>query len=601
MTRSRYLLAAAFVVVLGLPYLAAAAPTVDDARTFLERANTELLEVWTRAERAAWVNATFITGDTELIAAQAAEERIRVTTRLIGESRRYDDLELPPDLARQMTLLRLSLTLAAPPEPELTAELTRITTGMEGFYGRAEWCPPDGGQCRDLGELSRTMAGSRDEAELRAAWVGWRSSFPELRDDFTRYVELANQGARSLGYPDLGAMWRSKYDMPADDFAGEVERLWLEVKPLYDKLHCYVRARLAETYGAEVVPADGPIPAHLLGNMWAQEWANIEPLVAPSGSGPGFDLSERLTARGVDEREMVRYGERFFTSLGFEPLPATFWERSLFTKPRDREVVCHAVGVGHRLGRRPADQDVHRDHGRGLRDRAPRARPQLLPARLQPARPARARQRQRRLPRGGRGHAGAVDHAGVPEDAGPDRHGARRPRPTSVCCCGWRSTRSPSCPSACWSTSTGGRSFRARSPPSATTRPGGSCASATRGCGRRWSAARPTSTRGRSTTWPRTCPTRGTSWPRSCSSSSTRALCQAAGWEGPLNRCSIYGNAEAGKRLQAMLEMGTSRPWPEALEAVTGQRTMSASALLEYFAPLEAWLDRQNAGRTCGW
>src|SRR5204863_2134960 len=154
--------------------------------------------------------------------------------------------------------------------------------------------------------------------------------------------ELGNKGARELGYKDMGALWRSKYDMPPDDFARELDRLWTQVRPFYQSLHAYVRWKVREKYGADVVPEKGPIPAHLLGNMWAQEWGNVYPLVAPKDADPGYDLTAQLKARGVDAKEMVRYGERFFTSLGFAPLPATFWDRSLFVKPRDREVVCHA-------------------------------------------------------------------------------------------------------------------------------------------------------------------------------------------------------------------------------------------------------------------
>ena len=162
-----------------------------------------------------------------------------------------------------------------------------------------------------------------------------------MRQEFARYVELGNKGARELGFADMGAMWRSKYDMPPDAFAKELDRLWEQVRPLYVSLHAYVRSRLREKYG-DVVPANGPIPAHLLGNMWAQEWDNIYPLVAPKDADPGYDLTEILKDRKTDALQMVRYGEGFFTSLGFAPLPKTFWERSLFVKPRDREVVCHA-------------------------------------------------------------------------------------------------------------------------------------------------------------------------------------------------------------------------------------------------------------------
>ena len=142
------------------------------------------------------------------------------------------------------------------------------------------------------------------------------------------------------------------------------------------------RWKLREKYGDQVVPANGPIPAHLLGNLWAQEWENIYPLVAPPNADPGYDLTEILKSRNTDALDMVRYGEHFFTSLGFAPLPETFWQRSLFVKPRDRDVVCHASAWDVDFDKRPARQDVHRHHGRILLHHPPRARPQLLPARL---------------------------------------------------------------------------------------------------------------------------------------------------------------------------------------------------------------------------
>ena len=80
-----------------------------------------------------------------------------------------------------------------------------------------------------------------------------------------------------------------------------------------------------------------------------------------------------------------------------------------------------------------------------------------------------------------------------------------------------------------------------------------------------------------------------------------RALCHAAGHSGPLYRCSFYGSKEAGRKLAAMLALGASRPWPDALETLTGQREMDATALLDYFQPLLAWLERQNRGVPVGW
>src|SRR5581483_11258099 len=317
-------------------------PSVDEARKFIEDAEARLLNVVVEANRADWVKSTYITYDTEILAAKADERAIHTQVDLAKRSARYDGLKLPNDVARKIHLLKTGLVLATPSDPKESAELTGIVSSMEGTYGKGKWCPEGKDKCLDIEDLTRLMASSRDPKELKEAWLGWHAISPPMRKDFARYVELANKGARELGFSDTGALWRAKYDMPPDAFAQELDRLWEQVRPLYVSLHAYVRNKLREKYGDQVVPAHGPIPAHLLGNMWAQEWENIYPLVAPENADPGYDLTQILKSRGTDVKQMVRYGEHFFTSLGFAPLPATFWERSLLAKPRDREVVCHA-------------------------------------------------------------------------------------------------------------------------------------------------------------------------------------------------------------------------------------------------------------------
>ncbi|HET9529055.1 MAG TPA: M2 family metallopeptidase, partial [Blastocatellia bacterium] len=317
--------------------------TIQEAERFIAEAEKTLAELGVKASRADWVNSTYITPDTQVIAADARKDYIATVKDLAEASRRFEGLNMSPDLERKFKLLRLALTLPAPSNPSEREELTRISVEMESAYGRGKYCPEgENGNCLTLNDMERIMAESRDPQELKRVWLGWRTVSPPYRDEYARFVELANKGAREMGFKDVGAMWRSNYDMGPDQFATEMERLWLQVKPLYDSLHQYVRKRLAQKYGNQIVPENGPIPAHLLGNMWSQQWANIYPLVKPETGDPGYDLTEILKKKNIDAKEMVRYGERFFTSLGFEPLPKTFWERSLFIKPADREVVCHA-------------------------------------------------------------------------------------------------------------------------------------------------------------------------------------------------------------------------------------------------------------------
>jgi peptidyl-dipeptidase A len=325
------------------PNSLATSGSADDAQKFIAKAEKQLLDLNIKAARAEWVKSTFITDDTEALAADANEALIGATTELAEQARRFENVDLSPELKRKLKLLKLSLTLPAPKDPNKRAELTKLTASMEGDYGKGKYCPDgDKGKCLSLPELEQIIGSSRDPEELKRVWVGWHQIAVPIRKDYARFVELSNEGAKEMGFADTGAMWRSKYDMEPDAFAAEMERLWQQVKPLYDSLYTYTRRKLSEKYGKEIVSDDKPIPAHLLGNMWAQSWGNIYPLLAPANAGQGYDLTEILKSRNTDAKQMVRYGEAFFTSVGFEALPQTFWERSLFTKPQDREVVCHA-------------------------------------------------------------------------------------------------------------------------------------------------------------------------------------------------------------------------------------------------------------------
>jgi len=576
------------------------AATADEARRFLEEAEARYLELTVSSERANWVQSNFITVDTETLAAEANERRIGGIMEMAQKATRFDRVKLPAEMRRKLDLLKLSLTLATPKDRKEAQELTRIAASMEGAYGRGKWCPAGKSECLDLTALSRLMSTSRDEKALRDAWAGWHAIAPPLRKDFVRYVELSNKGARELGFKDSGAMWRSKYDMPADEFAREVDRLWEQVRPLYVSLHAYVRRRLRETYGPEVVPEKGPIPAHLLGNMWAQEWGNVFPLVAPKDADPGYDVTERLKAKQVDEREMVRYGERFFTSLGFAPLPATFWERSLFTKPRDREVVCHASAwdldweedLRIKMCIEITGEDfttVHHELGHNFYQRAYSKQPPLfrdsandgfheavgdtLALSITPRYLLRIGLLDKEPPAGrdiGLLLRDALDKVAF--------------LPFGLLIDQWRwkvfsGEVAPDSYNASWWSLR--QKYQGVAPPMARSEadfdPGAKYHVAANVPYTRYFLA------------------------RILQFQFHRGLCRAAGETGPLHLCSIYGNKEAGRRLNAMLEMGQSRPWAEALEALTGERRTDASAMMEYFAPLKKWLDEQNAGQPVGW
>ena len=445
------------------------------------------------------------------------------------------------------------------------------------------------------------MATSRDPKELLDAWTGWHAIAKPIREPYARYVQLANKGARELGFADTGAMWREKYDMPPDDFAKEMDRLWNQVRPLYLSLHTYVRTRLREKYGAAVVPETGPIPAHLLGNMWAQSWENIYPLVAPPQTAASYDLTSILKARNTDAKQMVRYGEGFFKSLGFAPLPDTFWERSLFVKPRDRDVVCHAsawdVDLVNDLRIKMCIDitaedflTIHHELGHNFYQRAYNQQPLLF----------------RDSANDGFHEAvgdtialsvtpeylvklGLLEKApGTDGDIGQLLHKALEKiafLPFGLMIDKWR-----------WQVFSGPDYSRTvqQSLVGSAAEISGNCAAQTRG-------RKPTSIPRPSITWRPTCPMRDTFSRTFCSFSFIARCLKIAGCKDPLYRCSIYGNKEAGERLNAMLAMGESQPWPEELAALTGSKQMDATAILDYFAPLQKWLDEQNKGKTAGW
>ena len=312
-----------------------------DSTEFVRQAEKRLSKLMEKSSRASWIQANFGTDDTEKLAAESLSNLLSWTGKFGREASLHGEKTLDSNITRKLQLLKLTLPLVAPKDDEKREELAAISTQMESIYATGKYCP-EGQDCLTLNQLSTILETSRDPAAQLHAWKGWRTISPPIRTKYQRFVELANEGARELGFDDLGVLWRSGYDMPEKEFAAEMDRLWEQVRPLYESLHCYVRAELSQHYGEELVPLDQSIPAHLTGNMWSQQWGNIYELLQTKEPSNGLDLTSILRENKVDELEMVRYGERFFTSLGFEPLPDTFWERSLFVKPADREVLCHA-------------------------------------------------------------------------------------------------------------------------------------------------------------------------------------------------------------------------------------------------------------------
>jgi peptidyl-dipeptidase A len=578
---------------------AASKPTVAEADQFMKQAEVRLNELGVKTARASWVQENFITDDTEALSADAQDQITATTTELIEQARKFDGLQMPPELARKFMLLRLSLTAPAPKDPALRKEMTQIGVSLDADYGKGKYCrKPD--DCLDITAIEKIMEESRDPEELKDVWVGWHRVGAPMRPRYSRFVQLSNQGASELGYKDTGALWRAGYDMTPEQFSAELERLWQQVRPLYLSLHTYVRARLVQKYGAQVVPPDGPIPAHLLGNPWAQEWGNIFPILGLPDNSRGYDLTELLKAKNLDAQGMVRYGENFYKSLGFAPLPDTFWQRSLFTKPRDRDVVCHAsawdidnqddLRVKMCIQNRADDfVTIHHELGHNFYQRAYKNQPFLFesgandgfheaigdtialaitPEYLQ--------------------KIGLLDKVPPAEADIPlllrqalDKV-AFLPFGLLIDQWRWKVFSGEILPAdynqAWWDLRL---KYQGVAPPVARSE-------ADFDPGAKYHV-------------PANVPYTRYFLARVLQFQFYRAMCQAAGQTGPLHRCTFFGSKEAGAKLNKMLEMGQSKPWPDALETLTGQRQMDASAILEYFAPLQKWLDEQNNGQKVGW
>jgi len=597
-------LSLAFALV-AMPVLAqeAAAPTAADAKAFVADAETKLLAQSNRAQKVYWINQTFITEDTDALAAEQGESDTTLAVGLALAAAKFDKVAgLDAETRRKLLILRTGIVLPAPTRAGAAGELATIATGLGSQYGKGKGTlrgTPISGS-----DIEAEMGTNRNPEELQEMWASWHDNVgAPMKGDYARMVTIANEGARELGFADTGALWRSNYDMPAAEFGRTMDQLWQDVKPLYDELHTFVRGKLNAKYGDAVQARTGPIRADLLGNMWAQEWGGIYDIVAPPGAGDiGYDIGALLTAQGKTPIDMVKYGEGFFSSLGLAPLPDTFWTRSQFLKPADREVICHAsawdldnkddlrikmcikvnaddfITIHHELGHNYYQRAYKQQsflHLNGANDGFHEAIGDMLALSITPDYLV---------------QIGLLDADKVP---GADKDTGLLLRqamdkvaflPFGLMVDKWRwgvfsGTIKPAGYNQAWTSLR--LQYQGITPPVA------------RGA----DAFDP----GAKYHIPGNTPYARYFLARVLQFQFFKAACDAAGWTGPLHRCSIYGNKDVGAKLNAMLEMGASKPWPDALEAFTGTRQMSGKPLLDYFAPLMTWLKEQNKGAETGW
>ncbi len=553
---------------------------------------------------ASWISSNFITYDSQKV---IADYGTRYTLKSLERSRQasaFDDLKTTSENRRMLNILKSSFVMPPPLDEDLAAELSEISTGLEAMYGAGEHCFEDG-SCYDLEAFESIIDTSRNPEELLKAWKGWHEIGKPMKPMYMRMVEIGNKGSKDLGYDGLSDLWFSKYDMPAEDFLNETDRVWEEVKPLYDALHCHVRAKLNEHYGDEVVPDEGPLPVHLLGNMWGQSWSNIYDLVYTEQSkSNSIDVTKIINDKEINEIEMVEYAEDFFISIGFEPLPSTFWERSLFIKPRDRSVVCHASA----WNLDPANNDlrikmciqrneedfitIHHELGHifyyqaynhlptlfqgGANDGFHEAFGDLLTLSITPDYLT---------------QIGFIseEEANIAKE---DPIGLLMKQalegvvvvPWALMLDKWRSgvfngeIKEEELNSSWWKlrkqyqgiSTNDQRSEEYFDPGAKYHIPGNTPYT-------RYYLA------------------------RIMQYQFHEALCNEAKFDGPLHECSIYGNKDAGEKIISTMAMGQSAPWQDAFENLTGSRQLSGNSILNYYAPLKDWLDEQNKERTCGW
>ncbi len=576
--------------------------TTDDekisAREFVKKANIELSEAAENASHAAWLSSTYINIDSQMVSAKAFQEYNLLSVQYAKKAATYDESQEDADIARQLKRLKLDLVLPAPDDKQEAKKLASIGLKMEAMYGSGEYCNDD--RCYSLEDMVKIFSESRDSELLKELWQGWRDVSPPMRPLYQKQVNIANAGAQDLGFSNLGELWRSNYDMAPDEFSQDVDAQWDKVKPLYEALQCHVRSELNQHYGSEVVPQSGKIPAHLLGNMWAQTWGNVYELVKPENSEQSYDLTELIAEAGMTEMDMVKTGEAFFSSLGFEPLPQTFWERSQFIKPRDREVVCHAsawnvdnlddLRIKMCIKKDAEDfQVVHHELGHNYYQRAYNQQPFILRGAANDGfHEAIGDTVALSITPSYLVQLGLLDEEPpVEEDLGYLMNMALNKiafLPFGLLVDKWR-----------WQV------FSGEIAPEDYNKGWWQLRENYQGVSAPVDRSERNFDPGAKYHIPGNTPYTRYFLAFIQQFQFHRALCDEIGYEGPLHRCSIYNNTKAGEKLQAMMAMGTSQPWPDAMEALTGQRELDSSAIIDYFAPLMVWLDEQNKGRQCGW
>uniref|UniRef100_A0A8D3AI04 Angiotensin-converting enzyme n=1 Tax=Scophthalmus maximus TaxID=52904 RepID=A0A8D3AI04_SCOMX len=570
-----------------------------DAKKFLDEYNSTAEGVWNAYTEASWKYNTDINEGNKQAMLEKNLEMAGHTLKFGQKARQYDSTDFQDGSVKRIIKKLSDIERAALPSAQLEEviykEYNTLLSNMETKYSVAEVCR-DNGTCHPLDpDLQKIMAESRDYDELLFAWKGWRDAAGKvLRQDYKRYVELANQAAKINGHPDNGAFWRSLYETPT--FEEDLESLWKELEPLYQNVHAYVRRALYKKYGPKYINLKAPIPAHLLGNMWAQTWSGIMDLAMPYPHATQVDATPAMVEQGWNAIKMFQESDKFFTSLGLLPMPQEFWNKSMLEKPSDgRQVVCHAsawdfynrkdfrikqctvvtmddlITVHHEMGhvqyflqykdqpvsfRDGANPGFHEAIGDVL------ALSVSTPKHLQ--------------------SIGLLDK--VESNAESDINFLMSMAldkiaflPFGYLMDQWR-----------W------KVFDGRIPPTEYSKEWWNLRMKYQGLSPPVARTEDDFDPGAKFHIPANVPYVRYFVSFIIQFQFHKALCEAAKHVGPLHTCDIYTSKEAGKLLGDVMKLGSSKPWPEAMTMITGQPKMSAQPLMQYFQPLIQWLEAEN-------
>ncbi|NXA93401.1 ACE enzyme, partial [Melanocharis versteri] len=573
------------------------------AKEFLSEYNSTAEEVWSAYTEASWAYNTNITDHNKEIMLEKNLAMSKHTLEYGTRARQFDTSDFQDESVTRILNKLSVIERAALPENELK-EYNTLLSDMETTYSVAKVCR-ENKTCHPLDpDLTDIMATSRDYDELLFAWKGWRdASGKKMRNSYKRYVELSNKAATLNGYKDNGAYWRSLYETPT--FEEDLEKLYLQLQPLYLNLHAYVRRALYKKYGAEHINLKGPIPAHLLGNMWAQSWSNIFDLVIPFPDATKVDATPAMKKQGWTPKKMFEESDRFFTSLGLIPMPQEFWDKSMIEKPSDgREVVCHAsawdfynrkdfrikqctvvnmddlITVHHEMG--------HIQYFLQYKDQPISFRDGANPGFHEAVGDVMA------LSVSTPKHLHSINLLDqVMENEESDINYLMSIAldkiaflPFGYLMDQWR-----------W------KVFDKRITEDEYNKEWWNLRLKYQGLCPPVLRSEDDFDPGAKFHIPANVPYIRYFVSFVIQFQFHQALCDAAGHTGPLHTCDIYQSQEAGKILGDALKLGFSKPWPEAMQHITGQPNMSAEALLSYFEPLMAWLEEENQknGEVLGW